>query len=731
MQANSAYLAGVVKFIGIDVETEDPLLKVSGPSWLWNQGSILCTSLSHMATGKVEVLNGDGGVKVQKLLSDPKVALVGVNLAYDLGWLCWAHGLKMAEVKASIVDVAVVESMIDLYQKFSLDELAYKYLNERKGAKELISLCDRLGLKGDFRKHLATLWKQEKYRQMIRDYVASDADQPCRIWDHQRAIIDKNNQWPAFDMNMQSLFITIEMRQHGIRIDYEKWKSNSATAGAVEKKLSESFYKKYGYVNINSPKQLAELFDDKEVPYKYKVRVKGYTPVGRKFTSADCFSGDDVRTQKNKVKEILPSVVIEKGQVNVYLEKRYVGRATKELESRGYTITANPSVNKFTFADTRATHQVSADIVEFKQVKNIVQKFLGPKFERFLVHYPDGTTRLHGSFDPVGARQTGRISSKTPNLQNIPSKTILFAGTDHQVNLARMCREVFIPDEGRMFVKLDYSGQENVLQAHFAVGANGEYIRKMYLDNPRLDEHSYVTKVSGLGDQYGASVGRKYAKNLRFGKSYGMQLPSIIKQFGWSPELAKEIEFLVQSASPWVYETMQYLQEMLKGEGSFIGRSRPFIKTLAGRIIFLRFKNDAYKFYNYLIQGSASDMIKLALIKIRQTQTVDRLLLTVHDENCLDVPISEEGFKRVAELKLCMETASNLSIPIICDPEIGSDWAHVEGQVKDDNGYPVESVEEMCARIIEQGFVNERAIDDEVLMAALDDEEDTADEDSE
>jgi hypothetical protein len=89
----------------------------------------------------------------------------------------------------------------------------------------------------------------------------------------------------------------------------------------------------------------------------------------------------------------------------------------------------------------------------------------------------------------VGARHTGRLSCKMPNLQQLPSKTKLFEKTDHEVDLAHMCRECFIPDEGQAFVKLDYSGQENRVVAHFAFGKNGEFVQNEYIKNPYFDEH--------------------------------------------------------------------------------------------------------------------------------------------------------------------------------------------------------------------------------------------------
>lgn len=716
---NSEYLSGCTNYYGVDCETYDPFLFDKGPSWVWNEGEILCTGLHNGNTNKVKALSGNGGKYVYNMLLNEKSAIIGANIMYDIGWIAYENQLKIEDTKAKIIDVQIVESLIDNYGRFTLDALARKYLGEQKKSVDLVCICLKRGLKGDFRKHLKALWYepdkqlQKVYREKILEYVASDADQPYRIWEKQCKIIDDNNLWYAFDLNMETAFITACMKQHGVRIDYDKWKINSEKAIFIQDKMEEAYFHKYGYVNVNSSKQLSKLFEEHNVPFKYKIRVKGYRPANRKFVNAtDKFTSGELKAQQTILKKWIPSVRIEKGELNIYMYKKYVDKVVSFLAGKGYETTANPSINKFTFMDTQAKYPVSADTQELKQVKGIIQKFLGPNFERFFAFYKDGSVRLHGNFNPVGARKTGRLSSSKPNLQNIPSKTILFQGTEHEVNLATMCREIFIPDEGRVFVKLDYSGQENVLQAHFAVGDNGKHIRKMYTDNPRLDEHSYVTNISGLADIYGDNVGRKYAKNLRFGKSYGMQLPSIMRNFGWDEETAKEVENLVVTASPWVYETMAILQDMLKGEGRFTGKARPYIKTLAGRIIRIHNKNDAYKFYNYLIQGSASDMIKAAMIKLWKTRTVDRLLLTVHDENCLDVSKDEEGFKRIDEMRLIMENAVQLKVPIICDPEIGTDWGHVEGQEKGDDGYPVETVIEMCRRVAKKKNIPERNFDD-------------------
>ena len=248
------------------------------------------------------------------------------------------------------------------------------------------------------------------------------------------------------------------------------------------------------------------------------------------------FKGRDVREQAKRLRAVFGGVHIEKGEIVLYISKRYAERTKEQAEGMGYEVTSNPCMGKMLFQDCSATDRIVADLAELKQVKNIVDKFLGPTFGRFITaHYADGGLspaydddgtfigngaaeyRVHGTFNVVGARQTGRLSATTPNLQNIPSKTVLFKGTEHEIDLARLCRECFVAAKGHAFVKMDYSSQENRLAAHFAPGRNGDRIRQMYKDNPFLDEHSYATEVSGLAEQYGAKVGRKYAKNLRFG----------------------------------------------------------------------------------------------------------------------------------------------------------------------------------------------------------------------
>ena len=403
-------------YMGLDIETDDPCLKdrgkqkAKGPSWIFGEGRVICTGLYN---GKeTKAFEGNGGDFVKKLLLRDDVTIVGANIQYDIGWLLSSFKMSVDEVKCHFLDISIVESLIDEYQDFSLDALAVKYLKEHKKKSELENIAMSLGLKGDFRQHLGKLW-DEGYSREIMDYVASDADQPLRIWNLQKEIIERDNLWEGFHMNMDMIPVAISMQQKGVRIDVPKWEENCRKAQEAYEKLKGDFEAKYGKVNINSPKQLAELLDRFDVPYKKRITVKGYQPTDRKFTQADCFKGDELFEQKKKLKEIYSGITIEKGKLVLYLPKIYADRACAEILDRGYCAVCNPVVGKPMFAECTASYDIVRDLVQYKQVKNIVDKFLGPVFGRFLA--PDG--RLHGTFNVVGARHTGRISCRTPNLQ--------------------------------------------------------------------------------------------------------------------------------------------------------------------------------------------------------------------------------------------------------------------------------------------------------------------------
>jgi DNA polymerase I-like protein with 3'-5' exonuclease and polymerase domains len=673
-----------MKLYGIDIETHDPYLTDKGASWVYGEGEIVVTGLYNKQTGKRSSQRGNGGASVKKLLLDPDVTLVGTNIVYDIGWLCYEHKLSAKEVKCGLVDVSMAEQCIDEYQPFSLDALAWKYLGEKKAAGKLPAIAASKGLRGDFRRHIKALWDMG-YRAEIAEYVVSDADQPVRIWEKQRRILtekaeqgreDFSGSLEAVITNFKLIKVVLDMKQRGVRIDMKKKEKNYTLLAGIQKRLQSEFEALYGKVNFNSPKQLAEFFDREGIPYRCKIRVKS-------FEGEEPFTGVALWEQRKELKPTFNGARVQKGQLVVYTAKQYSGRANDDLQRLGYVTTCNPNIDKKALGAVSKSYEAAKKIVDLKQVTSVIDKFIGPKFDRFIVKHGDNDYRVHADFNIVGARQTGRFSSANPNLQQVPSKTVLFAKTPDEIKLYTLCREIIIPDKGMLMGKADYSGQENRLMAHFAVGDGADEIRRRYNENPDLDFHRYIGEISGLYEEYGDETGRKYAKNCSFGLGYGMQLQTMMETFGWSKEEAERITMLYHEGAPFVRSTMDKVSDVIVKRG--------YIKTLAGRHCHLSSYNgrtdtrSAYKGFNKLIQGSAADMTKKAVVMLdeRGLLEVFPLYLLVHDEIDFGILKTAAAIRRLPEIQEIMEHTFPLSVPIRVDPEIGNDWGHVTGQKKE------------------------------------------------
>jgi DNA polymerase-1 len=242
--------------------------------------------------------------------------------------------------------------------------------------------------------------------------------------------------------------------------------------------------------------------------------------------------------------------------------------------------------------------------------------------------------------------------------------------------------------------------------AHFAVGDGSDEIRRKYNENPELDFHKYIGEVSGLYEEYGEETGRKYAKNCSFGLGYGMRLQTMMETFGWPKEEAERIAMLYHDGAPFVRSTMDKVSDVIVKRG--------YIKTLAGRHCHLRSYNgrvdarSAYKGFNKLIQGSAADMTKKAVVMLDEEGLLDifPLYLLVHDEIDFGVPKTEEAIRRLPEIQRVMEQTFPISVPIRVDPEIGNDWAHVAGQKKTVNKktgkVKIETLDQFIERTIKE-----------------------------
>lgn len=328
---------------------------------------------------------------------------------------------------------------------------------------------------------------------------------------------------------------------------------------------------------------------------------------------------------------------------------------TELMMAKGIT-QGNPNLDKD--ALKAIDHDITKTIIEVRTAYKILHTFF---INAFNDHAVDG--RIHCNFNPMkteaGGTKSGRFSSSDPNLQNIPAKEEVFG---------KLCRGVFIPEEGHLWGKLDYSQIEYRLIAHYGQGPRSEEIRNKYRNNPSTDYHQLIMDWTGTN--------RKDAKVLNFGMAYAMGPNSMSRKFGWPYERARQLIDLYNETVPFVRYTRNEVVKMAKKRG--------YIKTILKRRArvtpLMRSEGKEYSMFNRLIQGSAADLMKKGMKDAYDAGIFNVLLphLTVHDELDQSIPITKEGFEAYEELQNIMEKAITLNVPVKVDAEIGSSWGELE-----------------------------------------------------
>ncbi len=281
----------------------------------------------------------------------------------------------------------------------------------------------------------------------------------------------------------------------------------------------------------------------------------------------------------------------------------------------------------------------------------------------------DATTgRLHTSFNQA-ATATGRLSSSNPNLQNIPTRT----------ELGRKIREAFVPaHRDEKLLSADYSQIELRLLAHFS---NDTVLKQAFRDG--VDIHSATAaEVFDVAHDKVSAEQRRHAKAINFGIVYGMSPYGLSQQLDISPEAAKAYIDLYFNRYPAVKD---YIEKATK-DAYRLG----YVSTLTGRKRYmpeLRSANHNQRSFgeraavNAPLQGSAADIIKLAMIDIDSWLTESglqtRMVLQVHDELIFEVPPLEEAIVK-SEVGPRMENAYELSVPLEVNLAFGRNWGEAK-----------------------------------------------------
>lgn len=303
-------------------------------------------------------------------------------------------------------------------------------------------------------------------------------------------------------------------------------------------------------------------------------------------------------------------------------------------------------------------HPMIADVLEYRQLTKLKSTYVDGLLK---VIAPDG--RIHSHFQQT-VTATGRLSSVDPNLQNIPVRT----------ELGRELRRMFVAEQGRVLVDADYSQIELRVLAHVA---DDDAMIEAFRGGQDIHATT-ASKVYGVPVKEVTPQMRSSCKAVNFGIVYGISDFSLAQDIGVT---RKEAAAFIQSyldTYPGVHHYMESIKQSARESG--------YVETLFGRrraLPELNSKNFNLRSFgeraamNTPIQGTAADIIKIAMLRVRDRLKAEgfeaRLILQVHDELILEAP-EHEAERAAALLREEMEHAAELRVPLVAEAKIGHSW---------------------------------------------------------
>jgi DNA polymerase I len=323
------------------------------------------------------------------------------------------------------------------------------------------------------------------------------------------------------------------------------------------------------------------------------------------------------------------------------------------------TATGAPSTDEEVLQELAADYPLPAKILDHRSLA----KLKGTYTDKLPLMVNPATGRVHTNYAQAVA-VTGRLSSNDPNLQNIPIRT----------PEGRRVREAFIAPPGHVVMSADYSQIELRIMAH--ISEDPALLRAF---ERGLDVHrATASEVFGTPVEEVGSEQRRYAKTINFGLIYGMGAFGLASQLGIEQKAAKDFidKYFARFAG-----VKRYMDET-KARAA----ERGYVETLFGRRIYLpeirggngpRKAGAERQAINAPMQGTAADLIKLAMIAVQQAldaeQRATRMVMQVHDELVLEVPAAEEAWAREAIPRL-MAGVAQLKVPLVAEVGVGANW---------------------------------------------------------
>ena len=600
------------KEVAVDLETKDPNLVTLGPGWARNDGHIIGIAVAAGEYKGYFPIRHENGHNL-----DPRITMKWLKKQLSVPEMdVIMHNATYDAGWLRAEGVEIKGRIIDTMVTGAL-------VDENRWTFSLDSLArDYAGIRKDEKLLKAAALerglnpKSEMYKlppKFVGGYAEMDAVATLELWRALKVHLDKDELWDVWNLEIGLIPCMLDMRTKGVRVDLDKAEVNKKALREQSKHLRGLLEKEAGMeVDIWASASIQKMFD--KLGMEYPRTDKG-TP---------SFTKSFLNDSPEKIAQILVKL-----------------REFDKADS--------------TFIDSILRHETNGRI----------------------------HTELHSTRRDQGGTVTGRFSSSNPNLQQIPAR---------DPDIKRMIRGLFIPEEGAKWGSFDYSSQEPRLLVHFAAMVPST-IRHPVVDqivdefnNGDVDLHQMVADL--------ANITRKQAKTVNLGIMYGMGVAKLADQLGISKGDAKDLIERHHTKVPFVKGLADLASKQGDKNGQIrtlmgrksrfhlwepvtfgAGKPLPYDEAMkeyggpGGRGIRRAF---TYKALNKLIQGSAADQTKKAMLDCYNEGYTP--MLTVHDELCFNIE-SEEQTARIKEI---METGIQLSIPSKIDVDIKDDWGEIE-----------------------------------------------------
>lgn len=305
-------------------------------------------------------------------------------------------------------------------------------------------------------------------------------------------------------------------------------------------------------------------------------------------------------------------------------------------------------------------HEIPGKVLEYREYAKLKSTYVDALQEQV---NPD-TERVHTSYNQTGS-VTGRIASSDPNLQNIPIRT----------ELGRLVRNGFVASPGCSLVAVDYSQIELRVAAHMAQD-------QAMLEAFRQEKDIHTTTAAAIHNiplENVTEEQRREAKAINFGLIYGMSAYGLTQTTDLTLAEAETFVETYFERFPGIKNYLDKIKEQAKEQGyveTLLGRKRYFPRLATTTDYNLR-RREEREAINAPIQGTAADIMKLAMIAVKEELTKSnlstRILLQVHDELVLESTQEEVG-ETIALVQSAMEEVYSLDIPLSTDAKYGESW---------------------------------------------------------